>query len=421
MAILNYSQFFERPDVAGFGRGFSQGANIRNLMEQKRQQDALGQIRGLMGQESAQQQQLAQQSLGLGEDPAIQQAGMTQEEMARRAREIDPFVAEQALAKMGMDEPSKRAEASRFAARIQTLPREQQNRAIEERAATLKAQGRDPRDTMELLDMSDADRQRALVGVQMLDLSTQQRLNLRSQAGRDKIKSASQREFESLISGMSQEDQEEARRIKAGLDPRATGSAAQTIAREGTTEDVAKSEATIRERKKFAEMTGANRAKVIDEGFKRVAELQQGIGNIDKAIGALDDGAQSGPLINRFTPTIRAQTKRLEQVRNLMALDVLNSATFGALSEKELRIVQQTAMPDIPPPELRKWLETRREGMRKLQKSIKEQVDFIDQGGTQAGYLRMKDRQASQDAGQQEEQTGNRETYEQRRQRLLGQ
>lgn len=327
--------------------------------------------------------------------PAPVEQPLSQQELIQQARRIDPALAEQQLKLMGLDEPSRRAEASRFAAEVQSLPFDFQTRRIQERAERLRAEGRDPSDTLELLQMDPAQRMQALQGVQMLDLSTKERLAAQERRTRQAEIPAGQREFENLIKDMTPEEKAAARRIKVGLDPRATGSADLTIAQQNLADLVAGSKAKIAEKVKFAEATGSKRAGMIDKAFTRVAEIEQGIGNIDKAIQAIDEGAQSGPLINRFTPTIRAQTKRLEQVRNLMALDVLNSATFGALSEKELEVVQQTAMPDLPPKELREWLQLRREGMRKLQTSIREQAIFLDEGGTQAGFLRKMAKEAA--------------------------
>lgn len=57
---------------------------------------------------------------------------------------------------------------------------------------------------------------------------------------------AAQREFAELTVDLSAEDLDRARRVELGLSPRATGSAAQTIARTGTTQDVAASQAIIK-------------------------------------------------------------------------------------------------------------------------------------------------------------------------------
>lgn len=217
--------------------------------------------------------------------------------------------------------------------------------------------------------------------------------------------SASQREFESLIAGFTPEEQTRARRIKAGLEPRAVGTGAITAATtEGLTEAVAKSEATIKQRTKFAEMTGASRAKAIDSGFDRIQKINTNIANIDRAIQAIDDGASTGAIESRFFPTFRRATKELEQVQKELGLDVIGSVTFGALSEGELDLALQTALPTgLEPEALREFLTNKREAQQKLRSYYQEQVDFLDQGGTIAGFLRSRERGA---AAQQSVQTG---------------
>lgn len=169
------------------------------------------------------------------------------------------------------------------------------------------------------------------------------------------------------------------------------------------TEKVAESEAEIKERTKFAELTGSSRAKKIDDGFEAIGKADQNIGNIDRAIRALDEGANTGAIESRFFPTIKAASVALDQIQNELTLDVLNSATFGALSEEELKLAKQTALPTgLPEAELREWLMRKREAQEKLKAYFMEQVDFLDQGGTVAGFLRMKERGAPQQEQTQE-------------------
>lgn len=346
-----------------------------------------------------QDQMIAEQSAGLGgalaaeEQIAAQpEPLMSREEMIETAKSIDPGEANKQLKLMGFDDASKRADASRESAQIQSLPFGMRAQAIQERAQKISARGGDPKDTLELLDMNEQEQNNALTGIQLLDLSTKERLGFKSKADRSTLAGASEREFENLIKDFSPKEKEEARRVKAGITGRATGSAAQTIAKEGTAEQVGESSAIIKQREKFGEMTGASRAKTIDKGFEKLVKIDLGIRNIDKAIQALDDGANTGVMQN-FSPSIKAASIALDNVRNNLALDVLNAATFGALSEKELDIVKETALPTkLSPPELRVWLQDRKTAELKLKDYYQEQIDHLDQGGTVASFLRKKRR-----------------------------
>jgi hypothetical protein len=212
------------------------------------------------------------------------------------------------------------------------------------------------------------------------------------------LMSAGEAEFESLIKEFSPEDQVKARRVKSGLDPRAVGSGNITTATtEGLTDQVADSQATIKQRGKFAELTGASRAKAIDSGFNKIQNINSNIGNIDRAISAIDEGASTGAIESRFFPTIRAATVKLEQIQKELGLDIIGAVSFGALSEGELQLALNTALPtNLEPKELKKFLEDKRQAQSKLRDYYKDQINFLDSGGTLAGYLRSKERDNQQ-------------------------
>jgi hypothetical protein len=212
------------------------------------------------------------------------------------------------------------------------------------------------------------------------------------------LMSAGEAEFESLIKDFSPEDQVKARRVKSGLDPRAVGSGNITTATtEGLTDQVADSQATIKQRGKFAELTGASRAKAIDSGFNKIQNINSNIGNIDRAISAIDEGASTGAIESRFFPTIRSATVKLEQIQKELGLDIIGAVSFGALSEGELQLALNTALPtNLEPKELKKFLEDKRQAQSKLRDYYKDQINFLDSGGTLAGYLRSKERDNQQ-------------------------
>ncbi len=195
--------------------------------------------------------------------------------------------------------------------------------------------------------------------------------------------------------------------IALGFIPRAVGTGAITTATQpGLTEKVAESEATIKQRTKFADMTGASRAKAIDAGFERVEKIDSNIRNLDRAIEAIDTGASTGAIESRFFPTLRQSTVELEQVQKELGLDVVGSVTFGALSEAELDLALQTALPTkLEPQALRGFLVGKRAAQEKLRAYYQDQIDFLDQGGTIAGFLRGRNRagaQAQQPTAQQQ-------------------
>lgn len=206
---------------------------------------------------------------------------------------------------------------------------------------------------------------------------------------------AAEREFQSLTRNLSKEERDQAAKIKLGLSPRAVGSAAQTITDRGTAEEVGDSQAIIKQKEKFAEMTGSSRAKIIDSGFERIGKIDLAINNIDRAIQKLEEGAGTGA-IEQLLPSVKSASVELDQIRNEMALDVINAVTLGAISEGELSLVKETAIPKgMPEPELIEHLKTRREAQKKLRDYFQDQIEFLDGGGTVAGFIREKRRELS--------------------------
>lgn len=304
----------------------------------------------------------------------------------------DPQQADALFEGLGAIDESARQEASRDAAAIQALPQPERRAAILERAARIEAQGRDASETLSLLDMDPEQQNNQLRIIQAAALTTAQRATQAGGGGTP----AEQQTFEALIASMSPEDQVKARRIEAGLDPRASISANERIAlNEELAALVAASQADIKEAGKFAEMTGSSRAKAIDSGFETIQNIDANIRNLDRAVEALDAGAETGAIVSRFTPTLREQSVVLQQIQASLGLDVVQSVSFGALSEGELRLALATALPiNLDQPALRQWIVDRQAAQRKLRGYFSRQIDFLDTGGTVAGFLRQERKKA---------------------------
>lgn len=118
------------------------------------------------------------------------------------------------------------------------------------------------------------------------------------------------------------------------------------------------------------------------ELFENTNSARSSLTAINDAISALDEGARSGPIINRLTPTISNSTIQLQNAGRRLGLDVISSVTFGALSEAEMNIAMQTAMPNLPPQELRKWLVDRRDAQENLARELEDAALFMSRGGT---------------------------------------
>jgi hypothetical protein len=211
--------------------------------------------------------------------------------------------------------------------------------------------------------------------------------------GSNVTEAAGTREFKALTAGLSDNQKQEAKLIKLGLSPRAVGSAIQTIAEKDLAELVGNASATIKQREKFGEATGASRAKTIDKGFQRITQIDAGIRNIERAVALLDKGAGVGS-IESLLPSFKAASVALDNIQGLMALDVVGATTFGALSKGELDLAKEIALPTgLDTDQLIEHLRDKKTAQTKLRDYFSEQIQFLDQGGTVAGFLRQKERE----------------------------
>ncbi len=122
--------------------------------------------------------------------------------------------------------------------------------------------------------------------------------------------------------------------------------------------------------------------------FKSLKVIKQSLGTMDEVIAALDKGASTG-VIDRFLPSFTEATLELENAANRMGLDVVSATTFGALSEGELRLAMNTALPtNMEPKALREWVVGRKKAKQKLARELNKMAISLGKGKvTIAEYL----------------------------------
>jgi hypothetical protein len=102
--------------------------------------------------------------------------------------------------------------------------------------------------------------------------------------------------------------------------------------------------ADVQERRAQGRGIGELSAKQVGQALVEVGKIKKNIGNIDEAIAAIDAGANTGVIASKL-PNITAASIQLANIRNTLGLDVIGSVTFGALSEGELNLALETALP----------------------------------------------------------------------------
>jgi len=136
-------------------------------------------------------------------------------------------------------------------------------------------------------------------------------------------------------------------------------------------------------------------AKQVGQAFAEVGKIKRNIGNIDDAIKAIDAGANTGVIASKL-PNISAASVQLANIRNTLGLDVIGSVTFGALSEGELNLALDTALPtNLAPKDLRKYLVDKKTAQTKLAGYLSEQATYLSKkGNSLAGWLEKVENQA---------------------------
>jgi hypothetical protein len=137
-----------------------------------------------------------------------------------------------------------------------------------------------------------------------------------------------------------------------------------------------------------ARVGGELTAKQVGSAFTEIGKIRKNIGNIDEAIKAIDDGANTGVIASKF-PNITTASITLNNVRSQLGLDVIGSVTFGALSEGELNLALDTALPTtLQPKALRQYLTDKKAAQEKLVGYLSKQISYLSKPGNNlAGWL----------------------------------
>jgi len=130
---------------------------------------------------------------------------------------------------------------------------------------------------------------------------------------------------------------------------------------------------------------------IVKKGNDSVQKINKNLLNLDRALAALGRGAGVGA-VERFLPSVKAASVELDQIRNELALDVIGSVTFGALSQGELDLALRTAIPTgLNTKELTDFLQRKKVAQEKLRDYFIEQIKFLSKpGATVAEFMESK-------------------------------
>jgi hypothetical protein len=136
------------------------------------------------------------------------------------------------------------------------------------------------------------------------------------------------------------------------------------------------------------------------KAFVTLGKIATNISNLDSAVAALDAGATTGVIASKF-PNWRASTIELKNIQRNLGLDIIGSVTFGALSEGELSLALETALPlNMNEEELKDWLIRKKNAQVKLSDYITEQARFLSVPGQTIGqWLQQSEKSGGRPGG----------------------
>lgn len=215
--------------------------------------------------------------------------------------------------------------------------------------------------------------------------------------------------FNALTEGLSEDDIEQAKRVRLGLGARSKGNknvdiggvpyilnqdtGTLTPVEVGGSQVTADTVGGSKGKIKALETQAAESAKDVQEFISAAVptlnKIESNISNYDDVLNAIDSGARSGAIVSRL-PSINEASKDLEVLRNKLGLDVVGMASFGALSEGELKLALDTALPTNKDPEyLRGWVTDKRDAQIKAAEVLRDSVAFLNNGGTIADLIEL--------------------------------
>jgi hypothetical protein len=125
----------------------------------------------------------------------------------------------------------------------------------------------------------------------------------------------------------------------------------------------------------------------ISDAVPEINKIRSNVETYNEAIEAIDAGASTGK-IQSFMPSFSEASIDLDNVRSRLGLDVISMASFGALSEGELNLALNTALPETKEPAaLREWIIKKQAAQEKAAGALEGAVQFLNEGNSLADLV----------------------------------
>ena len=117
--------------------------------------------------------------------------------------------------------------------------------------------------------------------------------------------------------------------------------------------------------------------KVSTDAFKLLTPVRKNIAQLGEGIELLGQGAGTG-FFEKMIPSIKTASVKLKNLQSRLGLNIIQTTTFGSLSEAELKFALDTAIPlGLDEKALEKWLTEKREAQKKVANILEETAIFL--------------------------------------------
>jgi len=184
------------------------------------------------------------------------------------------------------------------------------------------------------------------------------------------------------------------------LNPNSTGNQYTIIPLSGTglTEGDKNKNLIIQQQVEFDMSQGQKKGEEVFTQFNLIDDQIQDFRRIGELV---DDGAKTG-FIQKYLPSTKAATTELRAIANKMGIDIINSATFGALSATELNLALSVAFDqNLTGDALVEYIQDKIAAQTKLRNALMPEVQMLLGGSGLKRYAEYKmDNRKRHDAAQ---------------------
>ena len=140
-----------------------------------------------------------------------------------------------------------------------------------------------------------------------------------------------------------------------------------------------------------ARRLGTESGKIAANSFEKIGTNMAMVSNLREAARLVEQGAATTEL-EEFLEPLNQATNFLKQVTGQLTLDQLSQVTMGALSEKELELLQATAAPSgFDKPAIIQWYKDKAAATEKALGILEKQAVYFSQpGATPGGWIEIQ-------------------------------